>query len=273
MKKLNLQEIKIIELNILQYFNQFCKKNNLKYYLAGGTLLGAIRHKGFIPWDDDIDVCMNRLDFERLLNEFSHKNENENLQICATCFQNSDVPYCKIVAKNTVVVSKFITNQTNNKLWIDIFPVDGLPEDEQTVIKIYQRCKFYRKLLLLCDANLGEGKTNFRKWAKYILKPLANLYGKQRLISKLDYIGKSFSYDSSKFVGIVTWGLYGAGERMLKSEFEKAVEVEFEGCRFPAFSCWDSYLHGLYGDYMQLPPLEKRQTHDMEAYLLEEGEY
>ena len=128
-------------------------------------------------------------------------------------------------------------------------------------------------MLLLCDANLGEGKTAFRKWSKYILKPLANLYGKKNLIRKLVSIGKTYPYETSNYVGIVTWGLYGAGERMLKSEFEKATEVEFEGQKFPAFSCWDSYLRGLYGDYMQLPPIEKRQTHDMEAYLLEEGEF
>ena len=92
-------------------------------------------------------------------------------------------------------------------------------------------------------------------------------------MKKLNDIGQRFPYEDSTYVGVVTWGLYGAGERMLKSEFEKAVEVEFEGHKFPAFSCWDSYLRGLYGDYMQLPPVEKRKTHDMEAYLLEEEEF
>lgn len=102
---------------------------------------------------------------------------------------------------------------------------------------------------------------------------MANLYGKEKLIDKLITMGKLYPYESSDYVGIVTWGLYGAGERMLKSEFERETEVEFEGYKFPAFSCWDSYLHGLYGDYMKLPPIEKRLTHDMEAYLLEEGEF
>ena len=78
-----------------------------------------------------------------------------------------------------------------------------------------------------------------------------------------------YKYDTSKYVGIVTWGLYGVGERMLKSEFEKQIKVEFEGHEFPAFSCWDSYLRGLYKDYMQLPPLEKRQTHNIDAYIEE----
>lgn len=273
MKRLSLEDIKKIELDILVQFDKFCKKNGFQYYLAGGTLLGAIRHKGFIPWDDDIDVCMSRPNYEKLLIEFTQRNQNRNLEICELRFNNFDAPFCKIVAKNTKVVNKFMRNQANSRLWIDIFPVDGLPDAIDEVNKIYKKCNFYRTMLLLCDANLGEGKTAFRKWSKYFLKPISNLYGKRNLINKLISMGNGHSYESSNYVGIVTWGLYGAGERMLKSEFEKATEVEFEGHKFPAFSCWDSYLHGLYGDYMQLPPVEKRQTHDMEAYLLEEGEF
>ena len=76
-----------------------------------------------------------------------------------------------------------------------------------------------------------------------------------------------YTYERSKYVGVVTWGLYGIGERMLKSEFEKAVEFEFEGHKFPAFSCWDSYLKGLYGDYMKLPSSEEIDTHELNAYV------
>ena len=107
------------------------------------------------------------------------------------------------------------------------------------------------------------------KYLKYILKPVVSLYGKKRCVNKLENIAAEHPYNESDYVGIVTWGLYGVGERMLKTEFEKAVEVEFEGRKFPAFLCWDSYLRGLYGDYMQLPPVEKRKTHDMVAFLVD----
>ena len=269
MKRLNADGIKRTELSILKQFNAYCRAHNLKYYLAGGTLLGAIRHKGFIPWDDDIDICMPRPDYERFLHEFPLKNKNKNLQICDVRFNNFDAPFSKLIATNTLVVNKYINNIANTKLWIDIFPVDGLPENIDEVVRIYRKCNYYRKMLLLCDANLGEGKTPFRKGLKYVLKPLCNLYGKKKLINKLIEISKTYAYEQSDYVGTVVWGLYGAGERMLKTEFEKCVIVEFEGYLLPTFSCWDSYLRGLYGDYMKLPPLEKRQTHDMEAYLLE----
>lgn len=264
MKKLTAEEIKIKEIDMLLELHCFCIKNNLRYYISGGTLLGAIRHKGFIPWDDDIDVCMPRNDYQILLEKFF--SDKKNLRLI-TSF---DIPFAKIVDLNISINSKFDLSKSKKFLWIDIFPVDGLPENIQDVKKIYDKCNFYRSILKLIDAQLGEGTTLFRKYSKYILKPLAKLYGRKRCIDKIEQIAKSNPYETSKYVGAVTWGLYGTGERMLKSEFEKSVEVEFEGHKFPAFSCWDSYLRGLYGNYMELPPIEKRKTHNMTVYLKED---
>ena len=268
MKKIETNEIKQKELNILFYFDSFCKQNKLKYHLAGGTLLGAIRHKGFIPWDDDIDVCMPRPDYEKFIKLYSVTDSCYKLK--SNYLKNFSAPFTKIVDIKTKIISQFNESDVNTNLWIDIFPVDGLPEELDKVKKIYDECDFYRTVLNLSSAKLGEGKTKFRKYSKYILKPLAQIYGKQRCIDKIEQIAAQYPYETSKYVGAITWGLYGVGERMLKSEFEKTVEVEFEGHKFPAFSCWDSYLKGLYGDYMQLPPVEKRKTHDMVAYLIDE---
>lgn len=266
---LNLKEIKNVELNILLNFDQFCKNNSLRYYLSGGTLLGAIRHKGFIPWDDDIDVCMPRPDYEKFVRLF--KNDN-NLELITNKLDNFSLPFAKIVDRNTFIENKYSNDEHQNALWIDIFPVDGLPDEIKEVEKIYKECNFYRTILGLNSARLGVGKTVFRRYIKYILKPFAKLYGKKRCVNNIELLAFKNLYTESKYVGAVTWGLYGIGERMLKSEFEKVVEVEFEGYKFPTFSCWDSYLNGLYNDYMSLPPLEKRKTHDMIAYLIEKGD-
>ena len=270
MQRLSGAEIKRIELNILLEFDDYCQENNLRYYLSGGTLLGAIRHKGFIPWDDDIDVCMPRPDYERFIRSYSQAQSCYKLK--SGYLKNFSAPFTKVIDIRTKVLSQFNESDVDTNLWIDIFPVDGLPENLTEVQNIYDKCNFYRTVLNLSSAKLGEGKTAFRKYSKYLLKPLAQIYGKKRCIDKIEKIASQYPYETSKYVGAITWGLYGVGERMLKSEFEKEVEVEFEGHRFPAFSCWDSYLKGLYGDYMQLPPVEKRKTHDMVAYLLDEDE-
>jgi len=266
-KILSNQELKEKELNILLYFQKFCQKHNLHFYLSGGTLLGAIRHHGFIPWDDDIDVCMPREDYDRLIGIYSNNDQKYCLR--SEELGNFTAPFAKIVDTSTWIDSQFTLDDNNSQLWIDIFPVDGLPESLEEVKDIYKKCNFYRRIFLITDAKLGEGKSAFHKYSKYILKPLSLLYGKKRCVEKIEQIAQKYQYNQCKYVGAITWGLYGAGERMLKSEFEKQVMVEFEGHKFPAFSCWDSYLHGLYGDYMKLPPVEKRQTHDMKVYVKE----
>ena len=267
MRKLELQEVKKIELEILIEFCAFCKNNNLRFYLAGGTLLGAIRHHGFIPWDDDIDVCMPRPDYKKLLKLFP---EESRYTLRIKELGNFNAPFAKIVDNRTEIDTKYVDTSDEKHLWIDIFPVDGLPDDIEEVKSIYSRCNFWRRAYMLTVAKLGEGKNIIKKYAKFIFQPIVRFYGASRCIAKIEKIAAQYKYEDSNYVGIVTWGFYGVGERMLKSEFEQDVEVEFEGHKFPAFSCWDSYLKGLYGDYMKLPPIEKRKTHDMVAYVIDE---
>ena len=266
-RKLSKREIQQRELAILLHVQKICEAHGLKFYLAGGTLLGAIRHKGFIPWDDDIDICMPRPDYEKLLTIFAKENHNQNLKAQSSFLGNWTAPFAKILDMTTEVVSQF--NEDEKSLWIDIFPVDGLPGNLEEVRGIYRKVSFFRHLYLVGIARLGEGKTAFRKYIKYILKPAARMYGLSRPSRKIEAIAMVHPYETSEYVGAVTGGLYGVGERMLKSEYEKAVTVTFEGHEFPTMSCWGSYLTGIYGDYMTPPPPEKRRTHDMVVYVKE----
>ena len=265
-KQLSLDEIKQVELQILIEFRRICDAFGLRYYLSGGTLLGAIRHKGFIPWDDDIDLAMPRSDFNKLI-EFSRSYQNDTYKFLFFSQSGTLLPYAKFVNVKTHIDAKYAEDEMQQHLWLDIMPMDGLPEDLNEVARIYKKAEYYRKIIGLCNAKLGEGKSAVKKLAKYVLKPLALIYGKDRAINHLNNLAMKYDYDSAKYVGAITWGLYGTSERMLKAEVDQTTEITFENNKFSTFSCWDSYLKGLYKDYMKLPPVEKRINHEMIAWI------
>lgn len=152
MKRLTANETKIEKLKILTEFDKLCKKYNLRYSLAGGTLLGAIRHKGFIPWDDDIDVCMPRIDYMKLQKIFN--NTSNEFKLVSNILENIDAPFSKIINEKFIVISNDNNSNLDKYLWIDILPVDGLPNDKKMCERIYFKCAIYRSIFYLIDTNL-----------------------------------------------------------------------------------------------------------------------
>lgn len=261
MKELTLRELQLSELAILDEFDSICKKYNLKYSLAGGTLLGAVRHKGFIPWDDDIDVCMPRPDYEKFRELFI----SNTLFLTKDRGRGAKYPFIKILSSK-IKLEHDGFSEVNN-LWIDVFPIDGLPKNEKDLSHIYSKSEFYRNIIgfnLVEDFNEYHGKHN--KVVAYFIGLFAKIYGKNRALKKSEKLALKLEYIKSDYVGAITWGCYGVGERMLKSEYEQFTEMEFEGKKFSVMGCWDSYLRGIYGDYMKLPPEDKRITHGIKAF-------
>lgn len=249
-------------------FQQVCEKYHLKFYLCGGTLLGAVRHKGFIPWDDDIDVMMPRPDYDRLMQlEKSQGIFRKHLKLYSFELENADYPFAKVVNMNTTILQKYAKDESLSHIWLDIFPADGLPSDVDEIKRIYRKVDKLRKILSLCWAKIGEGTTKLKKYAKYILVPVIKCIGADFWCQKIDLISRQYGFAESEYVGVISWGRYGVGERCLKEKFEKSVEVEFEGYKFPVMSCWEEYLIGIYGDYMKLPPEGEREVHMMKAWI------
>lgn len=265
MKKLECEQIKEYELQLLISFSEYCDRHGLCYTLAGGTLLGAIRHKGFIPWDDDIDVMMPRSDYIRFQNIAKNQGEFEIRSISdGSCC----IPYLKILNIDTIIHSEFADTPNANSLWIDVFPIDGLPKEKKHVKRIYMYVRFLRRLLLIAMSKIGKGSTRIRRIAKTLLYLPLNMIGSYRFARWIDNYCQKIKFEESNYVGGISWG-YGPQECMPKAEWLERVKVEFEGHEFWAPGCWDLYLRNLYGDYMQLPPEEKRVAHNIVAYIKE----
>ena len=265
MQKLELEKIKTIELDILKRFSSYCDEHNLCYALAGGTLLGAVRHKGFIPWDDDIDVMMPREDYNRFLELNAKKKE---LEIRTISDGSSCIPFIKIIDPSTTIDAKYVETENANSLWIDVFPIDGLPDDLKKVRAIYKHTMFLRKCHGITMSRFGTGTTKLKSIGKTLLYFPLKMVGSYKFAQWIDAYCQRFKFEDSDYVGGISWG-YGPQERMPKKEWLERVKVEFEGHEFWAPGCWDLYLRSLYGDYMKLPPEEKRVTHNMVAYVKE----
>ncbi|MBR2853529.1 MAG: LicD family protein [Clostridia bacterium] len=268
MRELTQNEIKENELELLRRFRRVCEEHGLLFYLSGGTLLGAVRHQGFIPWDDDIDVCMPRPDYDRL-RVLCRRESLFPPHIRLVCFEDGtfDMPFMKLCDTRIYVSTDEYLDSSFPYLWIDIQPYDGLPEDGEEVRAIYDRIAKIRRIMMAGVSRREHGTTAFRRFIKpLVFRPYVRVVGLDRLSGKIHRIASAIPYDTASYCGAVAWGLYGPGERLKKDEFEIPAEVLFEGESYPTFSCWDAYLRGLYGDsYMQLPPPEKRKCHEMHA--------
>ncbi len=268
MKIVENDQLKKIEINILSKIDELCKQNNLKYFICGGTLLGAVRHKGFIPWDDDIDICMPRSDYNKLADLME---QDKDYMILSSVKDGYYYVFPKAVDRRTLVNEKGYKPIKNLGVSVDIFLLDGMPEDERKSEYHYKKLKKVRSKITgysLLKPKIGKNVFFYAKrcWVYYIINRYRRLEDMQKQYS---FIAEKFKYETSAYV-YATGGAYGKKDIFRKEIFEDEEQLEFEGRYFSAPAKWDEYLRQLYGDYMQLPPIEKRvMHHNLEAIYIE----
>lgn len=260
---LELRKIQLCELEILKKFARFCDENNLKYVLIGGTLLGAIRHKGFIPWDDDIDVAMPRPDYEKFIKIVKEKSIDENLIVVSGDLDKSfTLPFTKILHKKYMIIDENRTHEgEGDLLWIDVMPIDGVGDEYEVAKKIITNATHLQKSLGRSSSvpwKRRPGENGVYGTLRCMFRQFYRLRGFGYYKEKLICLGKKHTFNESRYVAIVVSGFYGYGEIVDKEKFMNYEKVEFENSSFWTMGCWNDYLKGIYGNYMQLPPEEKR---------------
>ncbi len=258
-KQLTREEVKQVELGILDYINSICKEHKIEYFLDYGTLLGAIRHNGFIPWDDDIDICMTRKDYERFVSIFFN-NEKSNYKLLS--METSSSYYYEF---GKVIDTRTILNETETialpgmGVWVDIFPKDNLT-------KRHKLLKWIVTVLVVCRVfavyQKFPKKHNILFYPVWLISRLIGYKPFLKLTKRLSIINVE---KETPYIGDLR-DLTAKQYAWNKEMFSKSVFVPFEGKEYPAPQNWDGYLRGLYGDYMKLPPEDKRIPHNFEAY-------
>lgn len=268
MKSLDLNDVRNIGLNTLDYFAEICSNYNLTYYLGYGTLLGAVRHGGFIPWDDDIDVWMPRKDFEELI-KLSSVIQNDKYELKYIDIEKSfSFLFAKLSRKDTVLLPSRFVNNTLYGCSIDVFPLDffgnGLSYHQAIIQHNEQRSSFQKQINHYHAYTDGKDIPTIKLLAKRIA------YGLQSCISGpfykkfVDYIGLYSHNEISDYYVIM-----GYTAVFKKEWFSTTKLMEFENKQYYVPYDYDSILTAIYGDYMKLPPKEEQIVpHSFKAYYL-----
>lgn len=268
-----------ILVRILSAFIKICKQNGLRYYCAGGTAIGAVRHQGMIPWDDDVDVFMPRPDYDIFIDLCNHTDLGDFEMM--TPHNNDKYPlyFSKFVDHHTTLVEDihipFVTG-----LYIDVFPLDGTSDDQQKALILKRKfAKWANRLNAISTRNSFAKYFSLlstrKEWGRFAVKTLGFLFRKATrsyILRRMDGICASYSFDTSK--NVVTYcGVYDSREIYPKAWIENAATLCFEGLSVDLPGEYDKYLRNFFGDYLQLPPVEQRTTiHSRTYFNLEERE-
>lgn len=252
----NITQLQQVALQILCDFAEFATAHNLTYYLCAGSLLGAVRHGGFIPWDDDIDVSMPRADYDTLLQLGDKLPAHLLLQ-----HHNNTAYYpqnfAKLVNKNTTVVELGGQNNYNIRgVYIDIFPIDGAGSTYKKAVRRRKFTSIFRHLIPV-SANIPDNKK--RNFLKRILLQLIRKADTKKLQNKFEKFLRRKPYQKSSYVAVFV-GAYGLKEIMPRVVYGSPTYIDFCGIQFNAPSKVECYLTTRFGNYMALPPEERRTS-------------
>ena len=265
MREISLNELKHRQLAILDAVDVFCRENNINYWLDGGTLLGAIRHGGYIPWDDDIDIGMLRNDYNLFLEKFNRENCKYQIHSVEND-KEFPYPFGKVLDTETIL---YEPNEQGTKLAIniDVFVYDNAPEDDKAINKMYQKRDFYNKIyhFLLYKTRLrNENKINLVKnLAKTACARISPCFICQMIVRN----AKKYNDQETGWIG----NFLGTTKiKVSTNVFNTFVEVKFEGKKYKAPADWNRWLTCFFKNYMELPPVEKRVSHHLfKAYINE----
>lgn len=267
MREMTIKDIQSISLQLLKEVHRFCTERGITYSITAGTLIGAVRHRGFIPWDDDIDILMPRKDYDRFCAEYP---DSSKYCLFAPCRHNTWIPFARLCEmEQTLVKSYSPCFKKKAGMWVDIFPIDRADEDFDAYWakneEVYRLKKLLDKKRLAVKPLFSNPTWKDILKSLIYFKPRTMFVSGQRLLEKMENISRAAAPDGNYVTNYHT--TYRVKDHYPKEDFAYTVDLEFEGQKFKALNGYEDLLKRLFGDYMQLPPEEKRHAkHNMHHY-------
>ncbi len=241
-------------------------QNNVQYYAVGGTLLGAIRHKGFIPWDDDIDISIPRPEYDTFI-----ANANKMLPphyVLETHHDNDTFPYhyAKLYDTRTTLVANF-TQPFPRGIYIDIFPLDGITSNKKEQIKNVKKMRFYLKIHRRVFTLKAHSPHLSHRVGHCVLAPIAKIfYSKKAVLKKIDDLSQITPWEQAEYI-VNYFGAWKTKEIHKKSWYNERIQLPFDDFKVWAPKEYEKVLSCLYGNHMELPPVETRKSHHKVKYI------
>ena len=260
LNKEDLEKVHKILLYIAKEIKRICEENQIQYSIFGGSLIGAIRHNGFIPWDDDMDIVMTRANYDKFLScceeqlgeEFEILNWNTNC-----CFGNG---FTKVVLKNTIAIENKNVKYPQN-FFIDVFPIDKT-SDIAICRRVQWTCgRIFLRALQIKEGSVLKPCSQFDFIYLLICSILSRLFSHEFLVKSCEYEMKKYDNKKSHYI-VSLAGFYNRKKEIFEAKYVKEyITLPFENTQFMAFKDYDQILRHYYGDYMKLPPVKERRTH------------
>lgn len=267
MRKLSIEEAKKIELDILDFIDSFCKENGINYCINYGTLIGAIRHKGFIPWDDDIDLSMTRENYERFIQLFSEKQSRYQILSLETDNQYFN-NFIKIVDPTTKIIDTRNTKTYDSGIFIDIFPMDTF--NDSKVVDICYKLESFKLLSFSKHKNIVYGDSKLKDLIRTLFWIFFRPVSPRFFANQIEKQIQKYRVEDGKYIAFIPSKLKEK-EIFPRDMFDELIEIPFEHLVLPAPKRFDVVLKQFYDDYMTVPPKEKQiYIHEFETYKLED---
>lgn len=262
-KELDTKEIQEVSLDILYKVAELCEKLNLRYYLIYGTLIGAIRHHGFIPWDDDVDIMMPRPDYDKLL-DYLASNKLPDLTVFNDQTQK-DYPYMITrISNDRYLIESDNEESVGMGVFIDVYPYDGLGNTKKEALHyglVGDRLSSFCYQATRKHFSLANTTSFIRKILKLPLFIVSKIIGKDFFQNKINALRGKYEYEESEYIGCFVWLSGGVKDIFRREWFDEYEMCDFEGNSFRIPKRYDEVLRHTYGDYMQLPPQNERVGH------------